>query len=40
MKDEIGRVAIDLLIQHGYQGFRFRDVAELLGTTRTNIHRH
>lgn len=40
MKDEIRRVSIDLLVRHGYQGFRFRDVAEMLGTTRANIHHH
>jgi AcrR family transcriptional regulator len=40
VKDEIRRVSLDLLVRHGYQGFRFRDVAEALGTTRANIHHH
>jgi TetR/AcrR family transcriptional repressor of nem operon len=40
MKDEIKTVSIELLLRHGYQGFRFRDVAEQLGTTRANIHHH
>lgn len=40
MKDEIRSVATELLLRHGYQGFRFRDVAEQLNTTRANIHHH
>lgn len=38
MKERIKEVAVELLVRHGYQGFRFRDVAERLGTTRANIH--
>ena len=38
MRDEIKAVTTELLIRNGYQGFRFKDVAELLGTTRANIH--
>jgi len=38
MKDEIKEVATELLIRHGYQGFRFREIADRLGTTRANIH--
>ena len=38
MKERIKEVAIELLVRHGYQGFRFRDLAERLGTTRANIH--
>ncbi|HEV7258588.1 MAG TPA: TetR/AcrR family transcriptional regulator [Bosea sp. (in: a-proteobacteria)] len=40
MKDEIRRVTVVLLLRHGYQGLRFRDIAEVLGTTRANIHHH
>jgi AcrR family transcriptional regulator len=38
MKDQIKEIAVELLIRHGYQGFRFRDLADRLGTTRANIH--
>lgn len=38
MKDEIKTVSTELLIRNGYQGFRFRDVAQLLKTTRANVH--
>lgn len=40
MKDDIKRVATELLIKDGYQGFRFRDVADTLGVTRANVHHH
>jgi len=40
MKDEIRRVTAVLLLRHGYQGLRFRDIAETLDTTRANIHHH
>lgn len=40
MKDEIKHVTIALLLRHGYQGLRFRDIAEQLGITRANIHHH
>ncbi len=40
MKDEIKHVTIALLLRHGYQGLRFRDIAEQLGVTRANIHHH
>lgn len=40
MKEEIKTVSRELLLRNGYQGFRFRDVAEMLGTTRANIHHH
>ncbi len=39
-KEEIKRVTVALLLRHGYQGLRFRDIAETLGTTRANIHHH
>ena len=38
MRNEIKAVTTELLIRNGYQGFRFKDVAEVLGTTRANIH--
>lgn len=38
MKEEIKNVSVELLVRNGYQGFRFRDVADLLNTTRANIH--
>jgi len=40
MKDEIRRATVVLLLRHGYQGLRFRDMAEMLDTTRANIHHH
>ncbi|KFC73123.1 Bacterial regulatory protein, tetR family [Bosea sp. LC85] len=38
MKQEIKQISAELLIRNGYQGFRFRDVADVLNTTRANIH--
>ena len=38
MRHEINMVTTELLIRHGYRGFRFKDVAEIIGTTRANIH--
>jgi AcrR family transcriptional regulator len=38
MKEDIKAVATELLIRNGFQGFRFKDVADILGTTRANIH--
>lgn len=40
MKDEIRRATVVLLLRHGYQGLRFRDIAEMVNTTRANIHHH
>lgn len=40
MRDEVRQVTIELLLRHGYQGLRFRDIADRLGTTRANIHHH
>ena len=39
-RDAIKQAALDLLIQHGYRGMTFGDIAERLGTTRANIHYH
>ncbi|MET0530995.1 MAG: TetR/AcrR family transcriptional regulator [Microvirga sp.] len=38
MKEEIKEVSTELLIRNGYQGFRFRDIADHLNTTRANVH--
>ena len=40
MRERIKSLALDLLIQHGYRGVSFGDMAETLGTTRANIHYH
>ena len=38
MRNKIKDLTTRLLIKNGYQGFRFRDVAEPLQSTRANIH--
>ena len=40
MREQIKRMAEELLIRHGYRGFNFRSIAEELGTTRANLHYH
>jgi AcrR family transcriptional regulator len=40
MRDAIKAVATELLIRHGYHGTSFRNIAERLDTTTTNIHYH
>lgn len=40
MRHRIKEVATATLIRHGYHGFRFRDIANRLKITRTNIHYH
>lgn len=40
MRDSIKFVATELLIRHGYHGTSFRNIAERLGITTTNIHYH
>jgi AcrR family transcriptional regulator len=40
MRDRIKSLAVDLLIQRGYRGMSFGDLAEPLGITRPNIHYH
>lgn len=40
MREKIKSLALDLLVQHGYRGMTFGDVAKSLGTTRANIHHH
>ena len=40
MRNRIKALALDLLIQHGYRGVSFGDLAKELDTTRANIHYH
>ncbi len=40
LRARIKSLALDLLIQHGYRGVSFGDMAKTLGTTRANIHYH
>jgi AcrR family transcriptional regulator len=40
MRTQIKSLARDLLIQHGYRGVSFGDLAAALDTTRANIHYH
>jgi TetR/AcrR family transcriptional repressor of nem operon len=40
MRERIKALALDLLIQYGYRGVSFGDLAVALETTRANIHYH
>ncbi len=40
MRDRIKQVAEELLIKHGYRGLSFRQISDLLNTTRANLHYH
>ncbi len=40
MRDRIKLVAEELLVKHGYRGLSFRQIAEILNTTRANLHYH
>ena len=40
MRDRIKALTLDLLIQYGYRGMSFADLAAALETTRANIHYH
>src|SRR5690349_17816091 len=40
MRDSIKKVATEILIQHGLHGTSFRDIADRLDITTTNIHYH
>jgi TetR/AcrR family transcriptional repressor of nem operon len=40
VRDKIKQAATEFLIQKGYQGLRFGDIAERLEITRANIHYH
>ncbi len=40
MRSQIKLVAEELLVKHGYRGLSFRQIAEILNTTRANLHYH
>jgi TetR/AcrR family transcriptional repressor of nem operon len=40
MREQIKELSLDLLIQYGYRGVSFGDLATALKTTRANIHYH
>lgn len=40
MREQIKLVAEELLIKHGYRGLSFRQISEVLNTTRANLHYH
>lgn len=40
MRQQILRVAEDLYVLHGYDGFSFAHIAQAVQTTRANIHHH
>ncbi len=39
-RDRIRAIAGDLYVRRGHDGFSFGDIAEVIGTTRANIHHH
>ncbi|MBN9309234.1 TetR/AcrR family transcriptional regulator [Devosia sp.] len=39
-RSAIKQLASDLLVQHGYRGMRYAEIAAQLGITRANIHYH
>jgi AcrR family transcriptional regulator len=39
-RDRIKAIAGDLYVLHGYDGFSFGDIVDVIGTTRANIHHH
>lgn len=40
MREQIKRIAEELLVMYGFRGLSFRQVAEILNTTRANLHYH
>lgn len=40
MRDQIKLVAEELLVRYGYRGLSFRQISEILNTTRANLHYH
>ena len=40
MRDQIKKIATELLIRHGFHGTSFRNIADRLDITTTNIHYH
>ena len=39
-RDRIKQIAGDFYVLRGYDGFSFGDIAQVIGTTRANIHHH
>lgn len=40
LKEQVEALSVELLVRHGHQGFRYRDLADRLGATRAAIHYH
>jgi len=40
LREQAARVAVELLIIHGYKGVSFGDIAKRIDTTRANLHYH
>ncbi|HEY9240099.1 MAG TPA: TetR/AcrR family transcriptional regulator [Burkholderiaceae bacterium] len=40
MREQIKLIAEELLVKHGFRGLNFRQIAEVLNTTRANLHYH
>jgi TetR/AcrR family transcriptional regulator, transcriptional repressor for nem operon len=40
MRDKIKSTTADLLVKYGYRGVSFREISEILNTTRANLHYH
>ncbi|WP_398464815.1 TetR/AcrR family transcriptional regulator [Tardiphaga sp.] len=40
MRDKIKSTTADLLVKYGYRGVSFREISEILSTTRANLHYH
>lgn len=40
MREQIKQIAEELLVKHGFRGLNFRQIAEVLNTTRANLHYH
>lgn len=40
MREKIKSTTADLLVKYGYRGVSFREISEILNTTRANLHYH
>ncbi|MBE7416778.1 MAG: TetR/AcrR family transcriptional regulator [Ideonella sp.] len=40
MREQIKQIAEEIIVKHGYRGLNFRQIAEVLSTTRANLHYH
>lgn len=40
MRNQIKQIAEEMIVKHGYRGLNFRQIAEVLNTTRANLHYH